>query len=97
MEVKEEVEDQKTTRGCGVQSRPTDFSLTVDLLFLVILILNGSKVDSSFIGEKESIRSEVFVTSEKDSVEHGFVEEEVTHPLLVSERSNVVRARKWGD
>lgn len=55
--------------------------LTIDLLLFVILVFNGCKENGSFVGEQQTIRSKVLVTGKQDSVEHGLVEQEVTHPL----------------
>lgn len=55
--------------------------LTIDLLLFVILVFNGRKENGSFIGEQQTVRSKVLVTGKQDSVEHGLVEQKVTHPL----------------
>ena len=54
---------------------------TVNFLVLVFLVFDSSDIDHSSIREDEAIFCEVFVACEEDSVEHGFVEEEVAHPF----------------
>jgi len=53
----------------------------VDLVLTVLLVLDGGEEERSLVGEEEAIRGQPAVTSNKDGVEHGLVEEEVAHPL----------------
>lgn len=55
--------------------------LTVDLLLLVVAILDTGNKDGGLVREDEATLLEVAVTSPQDSVQHGFVEQEVAHPL----------------
>jgi hypothetical protein len=63
------------------ESRKSEWPLTVDLLRLVVLVLDRGNVDARLVGEEEAIRLEILVPGKEDGVEHGLVEEEVTHPL----------------
>lgn len=55
--------------------------LTSDLLVLVLAILNTAGEDGGLVGEDEAVLVEVSVAGVQDGVEHGLVEQEVTHPL----------------
>lgn len=55
--------------------------LTVDLLCLIILVLNGGDEHSGGIREDQASRLEKLVASHEDGVKHRLVEKEVTHPL----------------
>lgn len=54
---------------------------TANLLILVVTIFDTSNEDGSLVGEDETAGSQVTVTGVEDSVQHGLVEEEITHPL----------------
>ena len=54
---------------------------TIDLFFLVILVLDASEEEGSGIWENETSRFEILVPRKKHGVEHGFVKQEVSHPF----------------
>lgn len=55
--------------------------LTANLLLLVVAILNTGEEDGGLVGEDEAVLLEVGVSGIENGVEHGLVEEEVSHPL----------------
>lgn len=54
---------------------------TSDLLVLVVTVLNGGNVHGGLVGEDKTAGGEVLVTGDKDGVQHGLVQQEVSHPL----------------
>lgn len=87
--------------------------LTANLLLLVIAILDTGDVDGGLVGEDQTILDQVLVPGVQDGVQHGFVEQEVAHPLrnddvnfvkrknnllhLALEQGNLVRQTVHGD
>jgi hypothetical protein len=55
--------------------------LTSNLLLLVLAVLDTSHEDGSLVGEDEAVLDEVLVAGVQNRVQHGLVEQEVTHPL----------------
>ena len=53
----------------------------VDLLILVISVLDSGNEDGGLVWEDQAAWNKVLVTGPEDGVQHGLVEEEVTHPL----------------
>lgn len=58
-----------------------DLRLTANLLLLVLAILDTGNVDGSLVGEDETVLDKVLVPGVQNGVQHGFVEQEVAHPL----------------
>ena len=54
---------------------------TVDLLFLVLLVLDGADEQRSGVRENHPTRLEVLIPRQKDGVQHGLVQQEIPHPL----------------
>ena len=53
----------------------------LEFLLFVVRVLDAHKVHFGPVGEHEAVRLEPLVPCVEDSVEHAFVEQEVTHPL----------------
>lgn len=60
---------------------PQEKQLTSNLLILIFSILNTSHEDSSLIWENQTIWRKVLVSSVENGIQHGFIEQEVTHPF----------------
>jgi hypothetical protein len=54
---------------------------TIYFLFFVILVFDSSKIKGCVVWKDQTASFEVLVSSEEDSVEHGFVKKEVAHPF----------------
>jgi hypothetical protein len=54
---------------------------TIDLFLLVILVFDGSEEERCGIWENEPSQFEILVSCKKHGVEHGLVEQEVSHPF----------------
>ena len=65
----------------NLNSNPVLKGRTVDFLLFIILILDRSDVHVRLVREYQSTRFKVLVAREEHSVEHGFVQQEVAHPL----------------
>lgn len=71
---------------------------TVDLLLFVIVVLDGGNVDGCLVREQDTVgflqvsqihgeegaAHKVLVTGQQNSVQHGFVQQKVSHPLISS-------------
>lgn len=71
----------KRNVGSGQANKYRSRQLTSNLLILVVTVLNGSNVHGGLVGEDETAGGKVLVTGNEDSVQHGLVQQEVTHPL----------------
>lgn len=56
-------------------------ALTSDLLVLVLAVLDAGHEDGGLVREDQAVLDEVLVAGIQDRVQHGFVEQEVAHPL----------------
>jgi hypothetical protein len=57
------------------------WELTSNLLLLVVTVFDAGHEDGGLVREDQAVLDQVLVTRVQDSVQHGFVEEEVAHPL----------------
>jgi hypothetical protein len=54
---------------------------TIDFFLLVILILDGGKVNGGVIRKDKTAWLQVLIASKQNGIEHGFIEQEIAHPF----------------
>jgi len=64
---------------------------TANLLILVLAVLDPCHENGSLVREDQAIRDQVFISGIQDGVQHGLVEQKVSHPL----RDYDVHLREW--